>query len=262
MTTETQGQNSWVNFGPFGAANRRASTGDTVFAEQKAGLLPLWASEVPEFARADVSPGTADRLLIRAAVMVGMSQKLVDAETALSRRAAPGQQRVLDILTEVESKAGVRQLSSRGTIGIYRGDFDNSVYQVLSGDPDSIRYLAAVQGKLLQQRCVGIWTADIEAGHYAYEILVPVADACSLVRIANEAKAALANATIEPVQNAARIWVVDDSRSTEIVEAVTRLADKYEIKVRVQEGRVEWVHREQFDDVIADFEAAHSTVGG
>lgn len=42
MTTETRGQNSWLNFGPHGEANRTASTEDTVFAPQKIGLLPDW----------------------------------------------------------------------------------------------------------------------------------------------------------------------------------------------------------------------------
>lgn len=45
MTTETRGQNSWVNFGPHGEANKTATTMDTVFADQKMGLLPEWVSE-------------------------------------------------------------------------------------------------------------------------------------------------------------------------------------------------------------------------
>lgn len=39
MTAETRGQNSWVNFGPHGEANR-ANPAETKYAEQKAGLLP------------------------------------------------------------------------------------------------------------------------------------------------------------------------------------------------------------------------------
>jgi hypothetical protein len=42
MTSETRGQNSWVNFGPHGEANQ-ANPINTVYAEQKAGLLPDWA---------------------------------------------------------------------------------------------------------------------------------------------------------------------------------------------------------------------------
>lgn len=42
MTTETRGQNSWVNYGPHGDKNRTASAADTVYADQKVGLLPEW----------------------------------------------------------------------------------------------------------------------------------------------------------------------------------------------------------------------------
>ena len=46
MTTETRGQNSWLNFGPYGEQNRNALGADTVFADQKIGLLPDWAQQI------------------------------------------------------------------------------------------------------------------------------------------------------------------------------------------------------------------------
>lgn len=42
ITTETRGQNSWLNYGPYGEKNRTASVEETVFADQKTGLLPEW----------------------------------------------------------------------------------------------------------------------------------------------------------------------------------------------------------------------------
>lgn len=42
MTSETRGQNSWVNYGPHGEKNRTASGADTVYADQKVGLMPHW----------------------------------------------------------------------------------------------------------------------------------------------------------------------------------------------------------------------------
>lgn len=39
LATETLGQNSWVNFGPHGDSNRK-NPHNTVYAEQKAGLMP------------------------------------------------------------------------------------------------------------------------------------------------------------------------------------------------------------------------------
>lgn len=44
LASETRGQNSWVNYGPFGEANR-ANPAATTYAEQKAGLLPAWAAK-------------------------------------------------------------------------------------------------------------------------------------------------------------------------------------------------------------------------
>ena len=45
LTTETRGQNSWLNYGPYGETNRTAKTKDTMFADQKIGLLPDWVVE-------------------------------------------------------------------------------------------------------------------------------------------------------------------------------------------------------------------------
>jgi hypothetical protein len=42
MTSETRGQNSWLNYGPFGDKNRKARTEDSTFAPQKIGILPHW----------------------------------------------------------------------------------------------------------------------------------------------------------------------------------------------------------------------------
>lgn len=42
LTSETRGQNSWLNFGPYGETNRTAKVEDTVFADQKTGLMPEW----------------------------------------------------------------------------------------------------------------------------------------------------------------------------------------------------------------------------
>ncbi len=56
MTTETRGQNSWVNFGPYGEKNK-ANPKETVFADQKVGLLPEWVSEIGQ-AEDVAEPGT------------------------------------------------------------------------------------------------------------------------------------------------------------------------------------------------------------
>lgn len=48
LASETRGQNSWLNFGPYGEKNRTANAANTVFADQKAGILPEWAID-PEY---------------------------------------------------------------------------------------------------------------------------------------------------------------------------------------------------------------------
>lgn len=45
MTSETRGQNSWVNYGPYGKQNRTANEADTHFAPQKIGLMPKWTQD-------------------------------------------------------------------------------------------------------------------------------------------------------------------------------------------------------------------------
>jgi len=42
ITSETRGQNSWLNYGKFGDKNQTAKIEDTVFADQKTGLMPEW----------------------------------------------------------------------------------------------------------------------------------------------------------------------------------------------------------------------------
>lgn len=42
VTSETRGQNSWVNYGPFGELNRKASPLETIYADQKTGIMPNW----------------------------------------------------------------------------------------------------------------------------------------------------------------------------------------------------------------------------
>lgn len=74
ITSETRGQNSWLNYGPYGDANRSAKVEDTVFADQKTGLMPSWtweegrAGDMPQETPAASNPPT--QLLRRSMVPV------------------------------------------------------------------------------------------------------------------------------------------------------------------------------------------------
>ncbi len=51
LTTETRAQNSWVNYGPYGEFNQTATGEETIFADQKIGLLPEWVMETEDAPR-------------------------------------------------------------------------------------------------------------------------------------------------------------------------------------------------------------------
>lgn len=77
MTTETRGQNSWVNFGPHGEHNRKASAEDTIYADQKIDLLPEWVSQ----------EGAADEdfMLFQFAGKQAQNANLLSLENAIAR---------------------------------------------------------------------------------------------------------------------------------------------------------------------------------
>lgn len=74
MTSETRGQNSWLNYGPHGEANKTAKSADTTFADQKVGILPPW---VYREGRAD---GGAVTEALRIARDVGGGVFMTDAQ--------------------------------------------------------------------------------------------------------------------------------------------------------------------------------------
>lgn len=45
MTTETRGQNSWLNYGPYAEFNKTANAADTKYAPQKTGLMADWTQK-------------------------------------------------------------------------------------------------------------------------------------------------------------------------------------------------------------------------
>jgi hypothetical protein len=84
MDAETLGQNSWVNSGPPAAFNKGATGADTIYADQKAGLLP---SKVVREAEEGVDADThhVTNLLTdseRKQLQSGTTKRLVDAFTS------------------------------------------------------------------------------------------------------------------------------------------------------------------------------------
>lgn len=140
LTSETRGQNSWLNYGPYGEQNRTAKVEDTVFADQKTGLMPEWTWTEGLVGGVEQSPlrQAADRVIKdpiqRAAVesvLGGRVAEMSDTQLrdAVSRAAQdPAQRRViaqteagrqlLDAATSTEPEQ-VPMFSARQPLGFY-----------------------------------------------------------------------------------------------------------------------------------------------
>lgn len=61
LTSETRGQNSFLNYGPNAKHNRAASGADTIYADQKTGVMPEWTHNegLPDPYRAQFTPSAA-----------------------------------------------------------------------------------------------------------------------------------------------------------------------------------------------------------
>jgi hypothetical protein len=126
LTSETRGQNSWLNYGPFGETNRTAKLEDTVFAEQKIGLMPefTWtegrAGDVQ--AEAEVSQGLNEQDLPGYDRMMGEVEGII--EKSKKRRVNEAKiadnvtsyvmgSKVYENATDVQREALVRDIRKR-----------------------------------------------------------------------------------------------------------------------------------------------------
>jgi hypothetical protein len=161
MTTETRGQNSWLNYGPHGEKNRLAKSTETVYAPQKIGLLPreFWSdpSEV-------LSPkkAAAQKTIRR------LAQYLTKAERRkLNTSTAKKVVQLFDQLPDSHEMAAVA-LAGQAKRGWYRKSAE-AISNIFG--PDAPRFAAllaalspqtSVQGNL--DNTVRIWAGWIRAG--------------------------------------------------------------------------------------------------
>ena len=87
MTSETRGQNSWVNYGPHGETNRKASAADTHYADQKVGVMPDWTMDPGKFVKEDALAGKPVAIASKADFGPG-GELLKSKGTAKARAAA------------------------------------------------------------------------------------------------------------------------------------------------------------------------------
>lgn len=131
ITSETRGQNSWLNYGPYGERNRNAGVQDTVFAEQKTGLMPEWTWTEGRADDAPINPNAAtlddftpDRI---GDILTKEDWSILTAEDPGATKASPEQngQRMAELKRDLDA-IGAQYLD---VIGKY-GDVQNSLIVV------------------------------------------------------------------------------------------------------------------------------------
>jgi len=103
ITSETRGQNSWLNYGPEGENNRTAKVEDTVFADQKTGLMPEWTW----------TEGLAGDMQAQAEVAENLAEENVSQE--LNEQDLPGYDRMMGEVEGIVQKSKRRGVSEAKT---------------------------------------------------------------------------------------------------------------------------------------------------
>lgn len=134
MTAETRGQNSWVNFGPHGEHNR-ANPKDTIFADQKVGLLPRWVSEIGQAQDKPVGRDGLPITLTTADFAVGLTSETLQQPgwyviTATREAFGP----------ESDPRNAAAHARLRETLAQFKLDFIE-VSGMYAGEPQGVSYL-------------------------------------------------------------------------------------------------------------------------
>lgn len=136
MTSETRGQNSWVNFGPFGESNRSASSENTHYADQKIGLLPDWV--VNEGAGDAISDTTGFDLSNR--IETPAQQQQTFAGIAGAER-LPAKKAAIYRYLDAEDKEEFNRQKAYEETGIFRGIDGKLRFEI----KDSVAHLDTAQ---------------------------------------------------------------------------------------------------------------------
>ncbi len=152
MTSETRGQNSWLNYGPHGDMNRTAKSADTIYADQKIGLMPDWTYR-DGAADYFVAPKTeAGARVINAGV---------DAPTSKSAQTVADPHRMMypgiyenpkRIAREAAERVAPEDIDMRRLWGVTRGDLDEMAKgRKGNRDPDIYQGPGVARGALSAQ---------------------------------------------------------------------------------------------------------------
>ncbi len=161
MTAETRGQNSWVNFGPHGEHNRTASQYDTIYAEQKATILPDWV----------VNDGAGHSKMPRRQKRVGdtrlrrtLRQGFYPAVHAVAEKPLRVATLYKSLRDMPEVRAAIKDVRNSGLRG--QRAVDTAIERVLKERPD-LRDAAALSSR----RLAGDYITMSEAEKWARDII-------------------------------------------------------------------------------------------
>lgn len=153
MTTETRGQNSWLNYGPHGEKNRTAKSADTIYADQKSGLMPDWThltgAADPYIAPKNENTGKS---IVNAGVDNPPNPK-VQTVADPHRMMFPGiYENPRLIAQEAASRVAPEDLDMKRLWGVSRGDLDEMAKgRVGNRDPDVYQGPGTPRGSLAAQ---------------------------------------------------------------------------------------------------------------
>jgi 8-oxo-dGTP pyrophosphatase MutT (NUDIX family) len=233
LTTETRGQNSWVNYGP----QMRRADGTLIkkgdpdwihpsnrkYAENKAGLLPQRFHYRQDAPLVLVSPNTFN---------LNVTQAEAQLKTRLHKQFA---QQAHQLAQDMGLNVTIEH-----SLGSWKGGAENSIAIRLpfGTDPDLVKFYEAQLGRLGFQFATGSFTPSPEGKDHIYHFWVD-----KNISTGTLAKALLnndiGNSTIVPVKDGYGVTLVGNG--DELDERVTNLAKELELKnVRRNRGVAEF----------------------
>lgn len=225
LTTETKGQNSWVNFGPHmrnaqGGLLQQGDEGWThpaqrPYAKQKAGLLPSRFHYRNDAPVSFISPNTLS----------------LDLGQASSRRDSYIQKRFEGTARDLATALGVSP-SVRTVLGSWEGGAENSViHQFPVGtDPELVRYYNAILGKIGFQNSTGAFFPG-EGDDHLYTFWTGDQDTSAVAKVLLDS--GLENSTIEPAEGGHAVYLVGSGN--DFREKVRDAANSLGVKGHVEE---------------------------
>jgi len=176
ITSETRGQNSWLNYGPNAATNQTAKTEDTIFAEQKTGLMPLWTwtegkvGDMPEEVPAEDGYSIASSSRLER-IMARLDEIAIDPEVRfdMMQRASAA---LAKMARDIEFRDDVSVMLNSDEAEKFQGQQANAMAQLIDrysaeeqrrqrDNEEAMKALKAEHEAALQDLSV---KADIEAG--------------------------------------------------------------------------------------------------